>query len=228
MEWTIGWWQVSVQRVYPTTTQLSQTYNQAASWWHQHLRLLGYRYAYQKLWQLLKTANILPHRKDKLTICDCGIGTAAFSLAFAQTVNPTVHITGVDLSSEMLNQAHQQLTQSEVPHQLCQSDVNTLPFADRVFDGVISAHMLEHLPDPAQGLREMVRVLQPNAALVLVVTRSGLPGTLIQWYWGNRCFSPEELSTLMHEAGLSHVQFFSFPVGLAHLTSMACIGFRRL
>jgi len=35
MEWTFGWWQ-SVQRVYPTTTQLSQLYNQAASWWHQH------------------------------------------------------------------------------------------------------------------------------------------------------------------------------------------------
>lgn len=99
-----------------------------------------------------------------------GIGTAAFSLAFVQTVNCTVQITGVDLSSEMLNQAHQQLTHAKVPHQLCQSDVNTLPFADQVFDGGMSAHMLEHLPDPAQGLREMVRVLYLGAPLVLVVT----------------------------------------------------------
>jgi ubiquinone/menaquinone biosynthesis C-methylase UbiE len=226
MEWTIGWWQVSVQRVYPTTTQLSQTYNRAASGWHQQLRFLGYGAAYQKLWQSIETANVLPLWKDNITLCDCGIGTAAFSLAFAQTINPTVHITGVDLSAEMLNRAHQELTQGEVPHQLYQSDVNTLPFADRAFDAVISAHMLEHLPDSAQGLQEMVRILRPGALLVLVVTRSSLLGTLIQWHWGNRCFNLEQLSALMHDAGLSHIQFFSFPVGLARLTSIAGIGFR--
>lgn len=226
MGWTLGWWQVSVQRVYPTTTQLSQIYNRAADRWHQQLCLLGYHDAYRKLWQLIKAANILPLKKGNITLCDCGIGTAAFSLAFTQTINSTAHITGVDLSAEMLNQAHRQLTQAEVLHQLCRTDVNTLPFADDTFDAVISAHMLEHLPNPAQGLREMVRVLRPGAPLVLVVTRSSLPGTLIQWHWGNRCFRPEELFTLMDEAGLSHVQFFS-PVGLARLTSLACIGFRR-
>lgn len=155
MEWTIAWWQISVQRVYPTTTQLSKTYNRAACGWHQQLRFLGYRDAYQQLWQSIKTADVLPPWKDNVTLCDCGIGSAAFSLAFVQTIHSTVQITGVDLSSEMLNQAHQQLTQAGVPHQLCQSDVNTLPFADHAFDAVISAHMLEHLSDPAQGLQEM-------------------------------------------------------------------------
>lgn len=227
MEWTIGWWQVSVYRVYPTNAQLSHTYNKAAAWWHQHLRLLGYRHAYRKLWRSLQNANVLPPWKDTLTICDCGVGTAAFSLAFAQTINPTACITGVDISAKMLNSAHQQLNQAKASHQTRQSDVNALPFADHSFDGVISAHMLEHLPDPMQGLQEMVRVLRLGAPLVLVVTRTGLPGALIQWYWGNRCFSPGELSALMSEAGLSRIQFFSFPIGLARLTSMACIGFRR-
>jgi demethylmenaquinone methyltransferase/2-methoxy-6-polyprenyl-1,4-benzoquinol methylase len=228
MEWTIGWWQVSVQRVYPTTTQLSQTYNKAASWWHQHLRLLGYRDAYRKLWQSLKNANILPDWQNDPTVCDCGIGTAAFSLAFVQTIHPTTQITGVDISSKMLNTTHQQLSQANIRHHLCQSDVNTLPFADYSFDGVISAHMLEHLPDPIQGLREMVRVLRPGAPLVLVVSRSGLPGALIQWHWGNRCFSQKELAALMHEAGLINLQFVPFPIGLARFTSLACIGFWRI
>jgi hypothetical protein len=49
----------------------------------------------------------------------------------------------------------------------------------------------------------------------------------IQWHRGNRCFRPEDLSAIMQKAGLSHVQFFSFPVRLAHLTNIACIGFRR-
>jgi ubiquinone/menaquinone biosynthesis C-methylase UbiE len=226
MEWTIGWWQVSVQRTYPTTTQLSQTYNRAASWWHLHLRLLGYRYAYQALWRSLKNRNIIPNWKDNSTVCDCGIGTAAFSLAFTQTNNPTTQIIGVDISTEMLNTAHQQLSQANICHQIYQSDVKTLPFANECFDAVISAHMLEHLPNPTPGLQEMVRVLRPGAPLILVVTRWGLIGAFIQWYWGNRCFKSAELSTLLSEAGLTQVQFFSFPVGVARLTSMACVGFR--
>ena len=227
MEWTFGWWQVSVQRVYPTTTELSKTYNQAANWWHQHLRLLGYSHAYRELWQSLKNTNLLPHSKDSLTICDCGIGTAAFSLAFAQTINPATEITGVDISSEMLNTAHRLLSQAKIRHQICQSDVKILPLADESFDAVISAHMLEHLADPTQGLREMVRILRPGAPLILVVTCSALPGWFIQWHWGNRCFNRKELFSLMHEAGLIRLQFVLFPIGLAHLTSFACIGFRR-
>ncbi|MBD2357951.1 class I SAM-dependent methyltransferase [Tolypothrix sp. FACHB-123] len=227
MEWTIGWWQISVQRVYPTNAQLSQTYNQAASWWHQHLQVLGYSHAYRELWRSLKNADMLPHSQDKLTICDCGIGTAAFSLAFAQIINPKAHITGVDISAQMLNKADQKLSLAKVPHQVYQSDVNTLPFADCAFDAVICAHTIEHLPNPLQGLREMVRVLRPGAPLIVVVTQSGLLGWLIQWYWGNRCFSQEELSMLIHEAGLTQLQFLSFPVGLARFTSIACIAFKR-
>ncbi|BAY07735.1 class I SAM-dependent methyltransferase [Calothrix sp. NIES-2098] len=227
MEWTIGWWQISVQRIYPTNAQLSQTYNQAASWWHQHLQFLGYSHAYRELWRSLKNSNILPLGQDKLTICDCGIGTAAFSLAFAQIINPKTQITGVDISSQMLQKADQKLSVANVPHRICQSDVNTLPFADRSFDGVICAHTLEHLPDPIQGLQEMVRVLRPGAPLILVVTQSGLLGWLIQWYWGNRCFNREELSKLIHEVGLTQLQFVPFPVGLARFTSIACIGFKR-
>lgn len=227
MEWTIGWWQISVQRVYPTTQQLSQTYNQAAFWWHQHLRLLGYSDAYKELWRSLENTAISSLWKDNARICDCGIGTAALSLSLVQTIKPTLQITGVDLSSEMLNTAHQRLSDAKVIHHLCCSDVRKLPFGDRSFDGVISAHMLEHLPDPRQGLQEMVRVLRPSAPLVLVVTRAGLLGSLIEWHWGNRCFTLEELSALMQGAGLVNLQFIPFPVRLAHFSSMACIGFRR-
>jgi demethylmenaquinone methyltransferase/2-methoxy-6-polyprenyl-1,4-benzoquinol methylase len=227
MEWTFGWWQVSVQRVYPTTAELSQTYNRAANGWHQHLRVLGYSHAYRELWRSLKDANLLPPSKDNFTLCDCGMGTAAFSLAFAQAVNPGVVITGVDISSGMLKKAERVLSQTKIRHQTCQSDIQALPFVDESCDMVISAHMLEHLADPIQGLREIVRILRPGAPLVLVVTRSGLPGWFIQWHWGNRCFKRQQLFSLMEKAGLIRLQWLPFPIGLARLTSFACIGFRR-
>lgn len=226
MEWTIGWWRLSLQRVYPTVTQLSQTYDKAALKWHEHLRLLGYCHAYGQLWKSLKDADLLPQWQDNAKICDCGIGTAAFSLAFTQAIAPKAQITGVDISPQMLRIAHQKLSQANVSHQICQSDLRRLPFADESFDVVISAHVLEHLPNPEQGLKEIVRVLHPEAPLILAVTQPKLLGRLIQWHWGNRCFSQTELSELMSEAGLTNLQFFPFPVGLSRLTSFVCIGFK--
>jgi demethylmenaquinone methyltransferase/2-methoxy-6-polyprenyl-1,4-benzoquinol methylase len=226
MEWTVGWWQVSVQRVYPTNSELAKTYNQAAGWWHQHLQILGYGRAYRQLWRSLSKGGYLPHGTEHKNICDCGIGTAAFSLAFAQTLNPNVNIVGIDLSLEMLKIAQVKLAKGHIQHQLCQSDVRTLPFENSVFDAVISAHMLEHLPDPKEGIKEMFRVLRPGAPLILVVTRSGILGSLIQWHWGNRCFSPNELVTLMKEAGFSNLNVIPFTLGLARFTSSAYIGFR--
>ena len=39
-----------------------------------------------------------------------------------------------------------------------QGDVLALPFRNRAFDCVISCEVLEHLPDPATGMKEMLRV----------------------------------------------------------------------
>lgn len=226
MEWTIRWWQVSIKRVYPTSSQLSQTYNRSASWWHQHLHFFGYDQAYIELWRSLQSDGVLSHLTDNSTLCDCGIGTAACSLAFVKASHLNAHITGVDISSQMLSNAHERLSQANVKHQLCQSEVNTLPFADNSFDVVTSSHMLEHFPNPNQGLHEMVRVLRSGAPLILAVTRSGLLGWLIQWYWGNRCFSQKALVEMLTQAGLTNVQFYPFTVGVSRWTSIACVGFK--
>jgi SAM-dependent methyltransferase len=42
-----------------------------------------------------------------------------------------------------------------------------LPFAADAFDTVVSTEVLEHVPDPAQAMREMQRVLRPGAHLIL-------------------------------------------------------------
>lgn len=227
MEWVIGYWQISVQRVYPTTEQLSRMYNTAAPYWRHHLQWLGYSRAYTELFQSLQHSGVLAHLQDGSTACDCGIGTAAFSLALAQTVTARLDITGIDISLEMLGQAHQLLDRAGVNHQLCQSDVNTMPYSDSTFNLVMSAHMLEHLPDPLKGLREMVRVLQPGAPLILAVTRRGLLGSLIQLRWGNGCLQPKVLLEMMADTGLTNIHFYPFTFGLSHWTSIACVGFKN-
>ncbi|NJO94312.1 MAG: hypothetical protein HC820_08160 [Hydrococcus sp. RM1_1_31] len=54
MEWTIGWWQISIQRILPTREQLSQMYNRAAPNWHSRLRWFGYHRAYVAFWRSLR------------------------------------------------------------------------------------------------------------------------------------------------------------------------------
>ncbi|RYY25566.1 MAG: class I SAM-dependent methyltransferase [Sphingomonadales bacterium] len=44
-------------------------------------------------------------------------------------------------------------------------DGRTLPFADASFDLIISDHVFEHLPDPAQSAAELDRVLKPGGWL---------------------------------------------------------------
>ena len=47
-------------------------------------------------------------------------------------------------------------------------DITRLPFGDGAFDVVLCSHVLEHVPDDAQAMRELRRVLRPGGwALVL-------------------------------------------------------------
>ena len=47
-------------------------------------------------------------------------------------------------------------------------DMRAIPFADGTFAAVLSVQSIEHVPDPERVLAEVVRVLQPGGAAVLV------------------------------------------------------------
>ena len=51
------------------------------------------------------------------------------------------------------------------------SDAQTLPFASNSFDVALAMHMLYHVPDRAQALAEMRRVVRPGG-VVLALTNS--------------------------------------------------------
>ena len=46
-------------------------------------------------------------------------------------------------------------------------DICNIPESDAVFDAVLCTEVLEHLPEPVDALRELVRVLKPGGALLL-------------------------------------------------------------
>jgi ubiquinone/menaquinone biosynthesis C-methylase UbiE len=81
---------------------------------------------------------------------------------------PDVRLTGVDLSAEMLARAEDNAKNLGRAVELKRGDAQDLPFADRIFDTVVCTYALCSVPDEAQAISEMKRVLKPGGRLILV------------------------------------------------------------
>jgi SAM-dependent methyltransferase len=53
----------------------------------------------------------------------------------------------------------------------CRGDALALPFPDAVFDRVIAAEVLEHIPDDERAIAELARVLRPGGTMAVTVPR---------------------------------------------------------
>lgn len=100
-------------------------------------------------------------QKPHLRILDVGIGTGWLS-AFFRKINPSCHITGVDISSRMLQTCEKKGIADELVLRDFQKD--GLPFADASFDVVASSGVFELLNEPQNVIAEMGRVLREGGA----------------------------------------------------------------
>ena len=84
---------------------------------------------------------------------------------------PGATLIGVDLVAAGLRRAHDSVPDA----QLLLADVCDLPLLDGVVHAVVSANLLEHVPDDRAALAELRRILRPGG-LAAVVVPAG-PGT---------------------------------------------------
>lgn len=65
-------------------------------------------------------------------------------------------------------------TDLEAEHVDVQADITDLPFEDGEWDTIVCSHVLEHVGDDAQAIRELRRVVAPGGTVVVMVpTRPG-------------------------------------------------------
>jgi SAM-dependent methyltransferase len=134
-------------------------------------------------------------------ILDAGCGNGRYTRFLLRDAPADAVITAFDLSVNMLGRARQRLRQSpRVGH--VAADLTRLPYADAAFDAVVCGWVLEHLPDPRPGLRELARVLQPGGKLLLLVTEDTLTGAMCSRMWHCRAHNRAGLRQLCAEAGL--------------------------
>jgi SAM-dependent methyltransferase/molybdopterin-guanine dinucleotide biosynthesis protein A len=92
----------------------------------------------------------------------CSTGHLLYDLSVQM---PHATLIGVDLVGSGLRKAHANAPQAR----LLQADACALPLQDALVDAVVSANLLEHVPDDVGALAEIQRVLRPGARAVIVV-----------------------------------------------------------
>jgi ubiquinone/menaquinone biosynthesis C-methylase UbiE len=96
---------------------------------------------------------------------DAGCGTARALPLLRAAVGASGLVVGADLTPEMLDEAVR-LGRSR-DGALIETDSARLPLRDSVFDAVLAAGLVHHLPDPAAGLRELARVTLSGGRLAV-------------------------------------------------------------
>ena len=109
---------------------------------------------------------MLPHiaTGSALLVLDVGSGHGPYHALLCAR---GCRVVALDLSLGMVREARRAAAAGQWYVAAAQGDARHLPFCDGVFDRVMANHMLYHVSDQTQALREMRRVLKPGGRVIL-------------------------------------------------------------
>lgn len=135
--------------------------------WSEDLEALheeGSRSHFIDVWtrrSMLERADI---RHGTSTVLDLGCSTG-YLLEDLSRAHPGACLIGIDLVGAGLRKAHEHVPEAR----LLRADACALPLGDETVDCLLSANLLEHVPNDRGALAEMARVLRPGGRAVVVV-----------------------------------------------------------
>jgi SAM-dependent methyltransferase len=106
------------------------------------------------------------------------------------------------------------LHQPGVTHRV---DITRVPLADASYDVVIAHHVLEHIPDDRQAMRELFRLLKPGGVAAVSVP---INATRRQTYENSSITAPEQRHA--HFSAEDHRRYY----GLDFSDRLAAVGFQ--
>jgi ubiquinone/menaquinone biosynthesis C-methylase UbiE len=148
---------------------------------------------------------------DRILDAGCGYGT------LSKAVNDKLTGAGLsgieqhafDISPYMLSEFRKK---NHFPVELKQLDVRDLPYPDNYFDLILTAAMLEYVPNIEDGLTSLRRVLKSEGRLYVFMSRNTALNNLLFKPFGNpRCYSPQDLRDILLKSGFAAAKQLSFP-----------------
>lgn len=145
------------------------------------------------------------------TVVDVGCGPGNVTTGLADAVAPHGLAVGVDLSGPMLARAAHQARPNMG---LLRGDATHLPLRDHCADAACATLVIMLVPEPADALSEMIRIVKPGGRLlVMVPSRPEGPAAVvgrpimdrIGRFGGARMFTPDELSILLEQLGCERI-----------------------
>jgi len=103
-------------------------------------------------------------------ILDVATGTADVAIEIRKQLPNVEHITGLDISAEMLAVGREKVSKKGWDEQitLIEGDSEAMPFEDNSFDAVTAAFGVRNFENLEKGMREIHRVLRPGGTLVVL------------------------------------------------------------
>jgi len=183
--------------------------------------------------------------RDISQVLDIATGTGDVILEIARTTPPSVKITGVDFSEEMLSLGKQKIALSPYAERVdfMLASCEDLPLSDNAFDAVTIAFGIRNVENRHKGLSEMRRALRPDGKIVILelsMPRSTLFRLLYRFYFQQMlpiiggffsCFdayrylpdsvcefpSVEDFAGAIANAGFRNVHIHELCCGAAHI-----------
>ncbi len=146
---------------------------------------------------------------------DLGCGPGYLVIEMARRM-PGLHITGVDVSQEMLVTAGKNAWEAGVGEQVAfrEGNAQEIPCPDGSLDLVVSTLSLHHWSDPVAVLNEIARVLKPGGAFLVFDLRRDLamPFYLLLWM-ATQFIAPAALGRINEPMGSRNASYTPLELG---------------
>ena len=148
---------------------------------------------------------------------DVGCGNGAFTEMLVERFAP-VAVNGIDPSADQIAYARQRPATASVRFDV--GDAMALPYADAAFDAAVMALVIFFVPDPAQSVAEMARVVRPGGSVSTYawdILGGGFPYEVLQQEMAKLAATPswppsveasrmDTLRSLWSGAGLTRIE----------------------
>ncbi len=110
-------------------------------------------------------------------VLDAGCGHGAIIPMLASRVGASGRVMGIDLSRQLVAEAHRRFDGSGLPVKIRAGHAEALDFADATFDAARADRVLVFVPNPRAAVLELARVTRPGGRVV--VTEPDLGASMV-------------------------------------------------